>query len=57
MYAIRSYYAVVEYVIGIGTAFGLAFMLTLVVGYDRKPAAKSEDGNNTPATAPAAVVS
>ena len=28
---------VLQYVIGIGTGFGLAFLLTLVVGFDQKP--------------------
>jgi len=45
---------VVSYVIGIGTAFALAILLTLVVGYDRKPAAKvdtDKEGSTSPALA------
>jgi len=45
---------VLPYVIGIGVAFGLAMLLTLMVGYDKKPAEKSAKAEAV-ATVPAPV--
>jgi len=47
----------VSYVIGIGTAFGLAMLLTLMVGYDKKPAAKPEGEDKTSVAVSASAVS